>query len=596
MPFEDEETVTRKLQRLLKLIPVAALLPFLVYFWKEIRDLFSIPGFLLGLLFSDTPPGLPPTLLQSLAVLIYVALFGFGAFFLVWLYLFAAQAWLPVHNFEEIREAASHFILFIQNKHGPTVFIRDGKLNATLDELRRNKPGVLVIDYTSAVALERVVSRPDWKGPLTDLFKDVFLIPRRGNRYERTRVCGPGITFTRGSERIRGVGDLKDSKSLEEISGVVDLRPQARVNERWLSDKPAPSGPRISAYTRDGIELKTNVSSVFTIGQEPDVIQVTYLGERRPENLYVVTLEKASGDQIRIAGIGEEDELDERDRLEIHRRAFELRFPRGFQAYKPLPSPPPSPVPIFNQDRVFAAVFSRARTSQNVVIPWVYLPSHVALDIFREILSRVNYDDLYASTPNGAPPVSEYNRQLRVKMRGLGLLSYRLVFHCARENLVKDRQYNPQELYVSEVFPLTASKVLRDRGIKVLASGFSDLVPVADDIYKQRLDNWRATWDTDTAVARAGYDLEAMRIRTRARVQAQQELFLSLSQIFEGEEFSQEILALRIFQALEKIASDPQTHRILPADTINLLRTVHDWLLPAGQPNGLPPVPNKLIG
>ena len=99
-------------------------------------------------------------------------------------------------------------------------------------------------------------------------------------------------------------------------------------------------------------------------------------------------------------------------------------------------------------------------------------------------------------------------------------------------------------------------------------------------MYKQRLDNWRAGWDTDTTIARARYELNAMRIRSREQAQAQQELAVNLSQIFQREERSDEVLALRIFQALEKYAADPQTNRLLPGDTINLLGRLRDWLAP----------------
>jgi hypothetical protein len=106
------------------------------------------------------------------------------------------------------------------------------------------------------------------------------------NRKQSPRVCGPGIVFSRPRERI---------------GGVVDLRKQFRLQAN------------VPCYTRDRIELTTNVFAGFTIGQKPDILQVTYEGEFRPENLRVVTMERTEN-HLRITGLL--DELDEADRSE----------------------------------------------------------------------------------------------------------------------------------------------------------------------------------------------------------------------------------------------------------------------------------------
>ena len=55
---------------------------------------------------------------------------------------------------------------------------------------------------------------------------------------------------------------------------------------------------------------------------------------------------------------------------------------------------------------------------------------------------------------------------------------------------------------------------------------------------------------------------------------------LELSQIVQNTEYSEEALTLRIFQALEDVATDPYTRQLLPRDTINMLRSLRLWLLP----------------
>ena len=71
--------------------------------------------------------------------------------------------------------------------------------------------------------------------------------------------------------------------------------------------------------------------------------------------------------------------------------------------------------------------------------------------------------------------------------------------------------YNPRELLVSPVRALQSSKILRERGIQMLASGFGDLLPT-DEVYFQWLASWRAEWERDTKAARAAADLDAKRI------------------------------------------------------------------------------------
>jgi hypothetical protein len=129
--------------------------------------------------------------------------------------------------------------------------------------------------------------------------------------------------------------------------------------------------------------------------------------------------------------------------------------------------------------------------------------------------------------------------------------------------------------------------VLRDRGIKVIASSFGDLIPVAEEVYKQRLDNWRATWERDIALVHANRDLEAMRVRSRAQAQAQRDLFNAFSQIFQSNENSQEVLTIRVFQALESLAGDPKTRQFLPFETVELIRNLGGWLMP-GEGRGRP--------
>jgi hypothetical protein len=129
--------------------------------------------------------------------------------------------------------------------------------------------------------------------------------------------------------------------------------------------------------------------------------------------------------------------------------------------------------------------------------------------------------------------------------------------------------------------------VLRERGIKVITTGFSNPTP-SDEILQQRLAAWRAHWEQEREIISASRELEAARIRNRARALAQREMTFALGKIFEHGEVTDEVLAIRVLQALESAAADPKTREFLPSDTINLMNQIHRWLLEEhnGKPEG----------
>jgi hypothetical protein len=103
------------------------------------------------------------------------------------------------------------------------------------------------------------------------------------------------------------------------------------------------------------------------------------------------------------------------------------------------------------------------------------------------------------------------------------------------------------------------------------------------------MDNWRAAWDQETEIVEAGLEWESLKVRTRARIDAQQDFVRRLSGIYQANGNSKEILALRVLQALEMAAADPKTRQLLPDDTFSMLKSVHDWLLPQDMGYGTGP-------
>lgn len=568
------ETESKRTNRWIGGITALLTLLFVVFFFLEIIGVLRLVGgiFLLFLGFPFDTGG--QNLLEPLNVMLFNCIFGFGLVFVLWLFLISAQALLPVHNFLEIYRTAYHLLLFILRRHGPAFHVKDGKEIVTKEDLDRRGPGVIVVDFNSAVVLEAREPSPGLSLLLSRMGINIFHNLNLSDPYEPLRVRGAGIVFTHPGERVRGA---------------VDLRKQFRMV------------PQVHCYTREGIELFANVNAIFTIGQElaPDALEVTYVGEHTAENLRVVSFVEArggTGNHLRVSSI--EDELDTDDAREIHHYARVLEHTQTFQAYEPLPRH--SPNPVFDRDRVFNAVFAQARNGSQEVIPWTELPARVAADLYRQILPTINYDELYdikGGRENGDFPLPQFRRKLMTRMRNNGLLAYRLVFRKSRQPFQVGDVYPVTELVASEVRQLTTPKLLRDRGIKVIASSFGDLFPTSKLIEKQRLDSWRASWERELDITNASRDLQAMRIHSRAMSNAQHDLWFSLNQIFTLSGDNNEALAINLLQALESAAADPRTRELLPANTLDFMRYVQTLLIPpmmTGMPgvmtqSGFPP-------
>lgn len=549
------EPGNKKTNRIIRGIIVSFILLFLIAFRREILWLLGFPPS-----FEVVADVLPPA-----AFLFFPCLVGFVFVSLLWTALISFQALLPISDLlknpilclMETYRTAWHLLLFIFKQHGPALAVTDGVANTTIEDYnRQGLPGVILIDFNSAVVLEERDASPGINRAVNKLFSGILEAQMLADASESPRVCAPGIVFTRPRERIRGV---------------VDLRKQVRFL------------PKVHCYTREGIELYASVFALFTIGQNSDILQVTYDGEMRPENLRVITVEARPGFQ-RVTGFS--DELDDEDRKEIHEFTLRAGNPGEvdqpvFADFHPLPE---TDRQVFNRERVFSAVSAQAKNARQEILPWHELPARVAASYFRELMLQVNYDDLYDVKGTSQFPLPEYKKKLRLSMRNNGILSFRLLQHASGTPLVRGRFYPEDSLVVSQARPLTNSKLLRDRGIKVLFSGFGDLIPVNEQVYKQRLENWRIPWEEELDLNLANQSLRAMRVSSRARSQAQQDLWRTLKQLFEQNEYTEEALALRILQALDQAAAEPRTQALLPANAVDMMRHLQSLLLPPETP------------
>jgi hypothetical protein len=150
-----------------------------------------------------------------------------------------SQFVLPVQTRRERRAVFDHFMNYISGSTGAIVFIRDGKLLARKEELRRYGHGVALVDPVSAIVLERAAAHRAW-----------FMLPAMGARGTPqpaasgpplVRAAGPGIVFIAPGERI---------------VATLDLRRQSR-------------GAPAQGLTRDGIECGAFISVSFGLDPNP---------------------------------------------------------------------------------------------------------------------------------------------------------------------------------------------------------------------------------------------------------------------------------------------------------------------------------------
>lgn len=502
------------------------------------------------------------------------------------LLLFVVNLWLishlvlPVESPTKRGLAFKRFLLHIFHLHGLMALVRNGKAPAQALEKSSSLPGVAVVDYNSAVVIE--------KEPVDSLWKKFihFLVESLLNERaaaSRPRIAGQGIVFIRPGEKIRGA---------------VDLRPQVR------------SQPDVLASTSDGIEVKSKVYAEFTLGQPSEVLLVTYAGdeegkiEEKAENLRVIKLKaapqtpseshqdfhaeagsifylEAERQQLKIAEFS--DDLDPPDKEEIdryvkrHRRSMMAQIGQkdhgpGWKRYEPQR--------LFER-RLEAAVYSQARDARSGVLgDWADLALKTVVDVFRDTISRYSYDDLFLPENLAEFPVLEkikpgFNRAIR----NLGVLSYRFVWRKDGKPLRIGDVWDERRLYLSAPRNLQTPKLLRERGIKVIGAGFSEIKPASEAVRQQRLDYWRARWQREIDAARADRDLEVTRIRNRARAETLSQMTYTLSQILQKSQYSKQAMAVRLFQALERVAADPATRRLLPRETIGMLRSLGHWLM-----------------
>jgi len=584
-------------RRVLIALPVIL---YLWWFWDEFvlagqlvlafLTIFLRPGVVLPLNFET---------FRAVLVLLYTGL-GFIGLFFGLLYLLAYYV-LPVETHEEHVKVFDRLYLYFRKQHGPAIFIKNGAKIATPEEMNKPGPGVALVGMNSAVVLEKKVKFSPGKGnvshnPLADEVSSKIF-----------RVEGPGIVFLGKGETVRKV---------------VDLRPQIRTFRDTFYSK-REEIPDVRATTRDGIVVKTNVSTVFGVGQSPPTLMVTYHGGNSAEHLQILTLEEkttktpsmARKKIVKVKSFS--DELDIEDKREIHQWILKIdSSPPGALSEPKKASPKRklfdffqfarktggSPF-IFDRDRIFAAILSQPLEKgqsldddiEKRFIDWRDLPPRVAAEIFRNTIAQYYYDALYEPTESVKFPLDDIKAGFVKRVRNQGMLAIRVVRRKDRKPIEPGWSGNADELEITPARFLETPKVLRSRGIAVMAANFLDLT-VDDSMRTDLMENWKASWKRDSDETLAGNELSASRIISGERAKIQRDMAYTFAKLMQSNEYSQEALAWRLYQAFEALAADPSTKQFLPQVTQNTMHNLKEWLETTGNPSldsanspGLPP-------
>lgn len=590
--------------------------------------------------------------LRTIAQVIFdLAVMGFIGF-LLWLRIIA-QYVLPIHKWSERREVARRLVSYFYRQHGPAVAVREAKPILREDEEKRRGPGVMRVDLNSAVVLEKSNRQNTLSSSIRIPFWYRIFPHQMEPRHPAVRITGPGIVFTNANEIIRGA---------------VDLRPQLRLRQG------------IKALTRDGIEVTNNVVTTFTLGQDADVLLVTFeKGVRHASYLRVVAVEEAVAPRyrkmsharhkkmqrcaprmarrgitakrkamrrlertepigtftgrkpmrrllkrantsfnppktarrrpvilhqsfLRIKNLT--DELDEIDRREMFEYIQNEMSQTGMKSYVTVEPASRRGTPNkFSPERVFAALTSTAQAldRDDEVKDWTDLPPHIATQFYRDMLAEYEYDQLYEPKDPAKFPLKELKERFRLRMRNLGILSLRYIERVDGKALEKGQKLQPNQLQISAVHPLTSPKLLRTRGIKLISANFSEQKP-DESVSKQRIDFWRARWERVANERIGESEKEAAAQQGEVWKLHSGQMVDSLKAIVFNQRYTDEVLTLRLFQALENLASDPETQKLLPGDTVKVIDAVRQWLLSDDKSGGggvLPgpvPVPPDLPG
>lgn len=256
----------------------------------------------------------------------------FPILLILWMAFFA-QFVLPVLTFRDRRKIFNRLFANFFGSHGPAIFIRNGQLVKRDGEERKAGAGVLWLDSASAAVTRTAVAIKQTIGPGVHFLDNFEYIAGTVDLHVQIQALGP-------KDSDKPFEDKKDAQTDEEFHQVQERR------------------KRVSALTRDGIEVIPNISVIFRV-------DTGFPKEGQPGSRFGYR-----------TGIRKQDRLNEEKDREAIRKAI---LGEGIN---------PSVRPDSPRHRV----------------AWNQLPAMLAVDLWREYASKFTLDELFTPSQLVPPP------------------------------------------------------------------------------------------------------------------------------------------------------------------------------------------------
>ncbi len=528
-------TSKRKLLNIKRLIFLFVLI-FIVTFWDFFNVVFK------GLVLLFRPSGEPTSLLVELlnywggfVLLIIFLLFTFSIFLLL-----NGHFILPHLSLEQHLEIWKRLWLYLVGRHGAAVFIRHGQVVGEFGKKSKQGAGLLLIDRHSAVLVEESGTK----------------------KPTQVKVYSPGIVFLNPHQRIRGS---------------VDLRPQRRS----IAD--------LRAYMKDGVEILTNLSTTFTLGQPADVLLVTYhstdsQNQFTPDALRVIQFSDPNSAHPKARLLHRtvsalSNEIDPADREEIHRfiQNFHLQNPEKIDVEQSASS---SSQYYVDPQRIIAAFYSiPSMPPLQTNIDWSDLPLQIAIDLFREFIATIPYESIYHPHRPLMRTLTELKSLFSKRMRNQGVLAFQFVHRKDNLPIRIGDEWDISQLIFYPVQNLNNPKFLRSKGIKILNATFGELKPADEMIEKRLFDEWLAGYQkrshfSPNNIAKTTSPLVLDAKQPPAPLQAEKP-----APSFQGLMTDNQQILRQFFERLENEIANPQVRQCLSYETIELVEQLRSQLL-----------------
>jgi hypothetical protein len=174
-------------------------------------------------------------------------------------------------------------------------------------------------------------------------------------------------------------------------------------------------------------------------------------------------------------------------------------------------------------------------------LKWYDLPETVGERTVREIISRYEFDELYAPF-----------------------------------ELYEDPSLDPRSQIAAEL-QKELERVLPELGLQRIGSGISNLMPVDKRTIEERIEAWKADWTRKIMTQQAASQSERLRTVEQARAQAQIDVILTISERMEqlrstGDPVPMNEMVSYFIEILEKLARESRLRQFLPTGMDDVMR------------------------